>query len=48
MKYFSSGEWKMEDFDREQELSNKFDKAMKENPKTIPKNAYEHVFYWAV
>jgi hypothetical protein len=37
MKYLWSWEWKMEDFDKEQELSAKFDKAMKENPKQFPK-----------
>ena len=37
MKYLWSWEWKMDNFDKEQELSAKFSKAMKENPKQFPK-----------
>jgi hypothetical protein len=36
-KYIWHWEWSMEDFDKEQELSAKWEKAMKEDPKQFPK-----------
>ncbi len=37
MKYVWHWEWSMEDWDKEMELSQKWDKALKENPKQFPK-----------
>jgi hypothetical protein len=37
MKYIWHWEWSMEDFEKEQELSDKFDKALQEDPKQFPK-----------
>ncbi len=37
MKYVWHWDWSIEDFDREMELSQKFEKAMKEDPKQFPK-----------
>jgi hypothetical protein len=37
MKYVWHWEWSMEDFDREQELSDKFAKALQEDPSKFPK-----------
>jgi len=37
MKFLWTWSWKWEDYKKENELSDKFDKAMKENPKQFPK-----------
>ena len=37
MKYIWHWEWSMEDFDREQELSDKFEKLREKDPKLFPK-----------
>ncbi|GAG75107.1 unnamed protein product, partial [marine sediment metagenome] len=37
MKFLWHWEWKMEDFEKEQEMGKKFLKAMEENPDQFPK-----------
>ena len=37
MKFLWHWEWKMEDFEKEQEMGEKFLKAMEENPDQFPK-----------
>ena len=37
MKYIWHWEWKMEDFDKENEIGERFSKALKETPEKFPK-----------